>query len=539
MDLQESYYSKDLVQNSYILIIGYLFSSLISSIGTIIIIRLISVEENSYINIAYIIPAILADFGEFGLNYASIYFIAKNIKEGNYKGVRDVIKINLIVKLIIGLIFTIFVSLFSAFIALEIYRIKDERMILLIQVASIGIISTILYEALNSFFLGAQYVKIVQIGTILRTLLRAILAITFILLGLTLLGPMLGFILSPLIVVFIYLILLGFKFNFKDTDKESIEWKRFKEMIKYGYPLTVFSLLWGIQFQLYIYILTFYGYILEVSYLNVAIVSGSLIGILTRSISLTLFPIFSKMDWDNGGRDKRKLIEYFQFSNKFATILIIPATILLIIFSTEIFPMVFGYDYIEASPFISIYFCIFFLVSFGSLSIPAFFNGQKQTKFVLYIQLVELLSIIFFSIVLISLIGAIGIAYGIVLGYIISVIFGNISIRIKYGKILFDNMKNVSIIFFLSIISGFFTFFLYGIILSLIIPGEGMLITILKLILAFTFYAVLFLFLIGIFSQITVEELEFFETSFKNFPIINKVIILVSKIEKKIINLRI
>ncbi|GAI67992.1 unnamed protein product, partial [marine sediment metagenome] len=58
-------------------------------------------------------------------------------------------------------------------------------------------------------------------------------------------------------------------------------------------------------------------------------------------------------------------------------------------------------------PFISTYFLIFLLVSFGSMSIPAFFNGQKQTKFVLYIQFVELISIIFFSVILISQIGAI------------------------------------------------------------------------------------------------------------------------------------
>lgn len=84
MELKENLEKDNFVQNSYILMMGYFLSSLISPIGTILVIRLISVEETSYINIAYIIPAILGDFGELGLNYTSIYFIAKNMKENNF-----------------------------------------------------------------------------------------------------------------------------------------------------------------------------------------------------------------------------------------------------------------------------------------------------------------------------------------------------------------------------------------------------------------------------------------------------------------------
>jgi O-antigen/teichoic acid export membrane protein len=534
MDSQESYKREDFVQNSYILMIGYLLSSFISSLGTIIVIRLISVEENSFINIAYIIPAILTDFGELGLNYASIYFIAKNMKENNLKGVRDVIRINLTIKIIIGLLFTIFVSLFSVFISTELYRINDERMILLIQIASIGIISTILYDTINSFFLGAQFVKIVQFGTIMRTSLRSILSIGFILIGLSLYGPMLGFVLSPLIVVIIYLVPLKMKFRLNIAKKEGIEWSKLKDMIKYGYPLTIFSLLWGIQYQLYFFIPTLFGYITEVSYLNVAVIGGSIVGILTKSITFTLFPIFSKMEWNNEGRDRRKLIEYFQFSIKFATLIIIPVTIFTIFFAEYIFPIIFGDSYINASPFISTYFLIFLLVSFGSLSIPAFFNGQRQTKYVLYIQLIELFSIVMFSIILMPLIGAIGMAWSIVLGSIISVIFGNILIRKEYGNVLFKNFKNVITILLIAAITGFLTFLLF----NNIIISEEPLILITKLLLSFIFYAFIFLLSLGLLAQISIEEIEFFEKSFSKFPIINKIIPIISNIEKKIIKIR-
>jgi len=283
------------VQSSYILMIGYLLSSLISSLGTIIVIRLISVEEYGLINISFIIPAILIVLGELGLNYSSTYFIAKKIKENNFKEVRDVIRMNLFIKISVGLIFSILVFLYSTYIAIEIYKVTDQRLILLIQIGAIGIFARIVLEAMNSFFLGALNVKLVQIGAILQTSVRTGLSIILILIGFSYLGPMIAFVLSPLFVVIFYLFFIR-RIFFKDKiEKESINWKELSKMVKYGYPLLFLSAVASIQLPMYSYILTINGFLTEVSYLNVAIVSASIIGILTKSISYTLFPIFSKL----------------------------------------------------------------------------------------------------------------------------------------------------------------------------------------------------------------------------------------------------
>ena len=80
------------------------------------------------------------------------------------------------------------------------------------------------------------------------------------------------------------------------------------QMVKYGYPLLLLSAVASIQLPIYSYILTINGFLIEVSYLNVAIVSASIIGILTKSISYTLFPIFSKLDWNKDDeKEKKKL----------------------------------------------------------------------------------------------------------------------------------------------------------------------------------------------------------------------------------------
>ena len=524
------------VQTSYILMVGYLFSSIISSIGTIIVVRLISVEEYSLLNISYIIPTVLIVIGELGLNYASTYFIAKNIKEKNFKGVRDVIKINLTIKIAIALIFSFIIILFSEFIAKEIYGIDDNRLVVLIQLASIGIISTILYDAINSIFLGGLKVKLVRIGTILRTSLRASLSVLLIIIGYKLLGPMLGFVLSTLIVVIIYLFFLKNSFFKENIEKEPVNWNELLKMLKYGYPLLLFSLIISIRVQSYVFILLICGFFVEISYFTIAIVSGALMGILTKSVSYTLFPIFSKRNWNNF-EDREKLIKTFQFSLKFCSLIILPVAMLFILFSNETFPIIFGEKYREASPFISTYFLIFLLTSFGSLSIPAFLNGQERTKYVLYIEVIKYLASVIFALIMISFYGGLGLVYGIVIGTIISVIYGNIVVRKKFGENLFNNLKNIIIIFLIAIICAFFTFLLYNYIADYI-HGDLFIYDVLKLLIAFSFYIILFLFLIGILSQITIEELNFFIDTFERFPLINKIVLFICNIEKKILRFR-
>ena len=84
---------------------------------------------------------------------------------------------------------------------------------------------------MNSFFIGALNVKLVQIGSILQTSLRTGLSIILILIGFSYLGPILAFVLSPLFVVIFYLFFLR-RIFFKDKiEKESINWRELYKMV--------------------------------------------------------------------------------------------------------------------------------------------------------------------------------------------------------------------------------------------------------------------------------------------------------------------
>ena len=531
----ETHEKDNFVRSSYILMTGYIISSLISAIGTVITIRLISVYENSLINIAYVIPAIIITAAELGLNFASTHFIAENIKKQNYQEIREIIRINLIIKIFIGIIAILFLNIFASFVAYSLYRINDKQLIILIQISSIGVFSHILYEALNSIFLGKFNFKMVQIGAIIHTSLRSIITILLVLLGFHLLGPMLGLVLSLLFVVIIYMILLLRDSRINKIDIAPFNLKIFSKMMKYGYPLLIYSIVLSIQAEIFLYILAFYGFIKEVSFLNVAIVSASLLGILVKSISYTLFPIFSKKLW-NIQEDREKLIKTFRFSIKFGSFIILPSTIFLILFSRDIFPLIFGENYLDASLYISIYLITYLFVFLGSLSISSFFNGQKKTINVLYIELINLMGSLFFGLILINLYGGIGLIIGLVIGSFLSVLYSNILIRKKFSKLLTIDFKHNFFFFVLAIICGITTFFA-SVFLNCIIPNDNLLVKILILFICFIIFFCQYFIFVGLFSLITIEEVDFMANSFEKFPVINKFINFLAEIEKKIISI--
>jgi len=533
MEVKES---EVFIQNSYILMVGYFLSTAISTIGTIVIIRLISVEENSFINIAYILPNIFINFSELGLNFASIHFIARKASENDEKGIRNVIKINLYIKIIIGTILTLFIAFFPWYIAHEIYQIRDNRMIILIQIASIGVISTILYEALRSFFLGAQNMNMVQYGTILRSSLRTLISIFLIFIGFTLRGPLIGYVFSTLITVIFLLLSIKKIYPKGNRTKTPTDWKELKKMFHYGYPLMLYSFIVAIQNDIYTLILTVNGYIPEVSYLNVAITSAGLFGILKKAISDSLFPVFSKKKWEIE-KEKKSIINYYLFSLKFEALLMLPVAVFIIIFSSDFFSLIFGEKYRIAAPFMSTYFLIYLFIPIGSISIPALFNGQRHTNIVLYLEIVNLISSVIFSLILINYLSGLGVVVGIILGKLVSILYGNLMIHKYYGTVLYSNFKNVFSILFMALVSGLFTYIFYNI-LIIYLPPDGLLITLFILISSFIIYLGLFLFLIGIFLLITYEEIDLMVKSFKIIPVFSKAFYLLAIIEKKILKIR-
>ena len=137
---------------------------------------------------------------------------------------------------------------------------------------------------------------------------------------------------------------------------------------------------------------------------------------------------------------------------------------------------------------------------------------------------------------MISYIGSIGVTFGFVIGHIFAVVYGNIMIRKKFGRELFGNLKNIMAIFLIAIISGILIFFVYNTFVTQF-PVQGYIIHIFILFTSFIIYFGLFLILIGVFSLVSESEIDFLISGFEKFPILNKIVHILAKIEKKIIKM--
>ncbi len=516
--------------------VGNLISKLLAIINSIIIIRLLTVQEYGLWKVASIIPNILLIVGELGLNNATIHFITRMKKGGDFKGIKDVIRINILVKFIISIVFMIIIDLNAKLLALEIFFIDDPRLITLIIISSFGIFTSILCEATFPILVGYEYMKSVRLGMILRIFLRILISLAIIVIGFALYGPMIGFVLCNFITLIYNFIIIKKRINLNDSKNSNTGLSVLSKMIKYSYPLTISSIILGLQVPIYEIIITIVSGPVDVGYFEVAIIISGVMLILTHSISISFFQNFSKYKWEIQ-EEKKMLVNNFKFSLKMSSFMIFPLTYFLIFFSKEILPLIFGNEYLPASLYISLFLITFFFVPFGSLSIPAFLKGQKQTKRSLLIDLINFISSLGFGLIFLYFIGSIGFIVGLIFGLLISTSAGILLVLRKYEKILLTDLANQLKIFLIATFSAIFSYIYYSVIIN-IIPIRILIIDLIVLFSSLVTNYVLFLSLTAIFSLITLEDLDSLENSFKKIILINKLLALLSVFLKKVMKLK-
>jgi len=181
--------------------------------------------------------------------------------------------------------------------------------------------------------------------------------------------------------------------------------KTIKTMFKYGLPLSISTILTGFLAQFYNFLIAIYCTDLMIGNYQVALGLTALIAFFATPITTVLFPAFSKL---NMQKEKEMLGNVFQFSVKYAALLVVPATALVIVLAQPAVFTLFGENYAEAPLYLSLYAMIYLFSAFGSLSVGALINSQGKTKVNLKITLVTLATALPLSIILIPTYGITG-----------------------------------------------------------------------------------------------------------------------------------
>jgi len=267
---------------------------------------------------------------------------------------------------------------------------------------------------------------------ILQSILKAVLMPLLIILGLGTLGATTGattaFLITGLIST---IILLTLNKNLQKTSNDAPRTTEImKTMLRYGLPLSISTIISGFTAQFYSFLMAIYCPDQAIGNYQVALNFAVLITFFATPITTILLPTFSKLD---ATKEPETLRTAFQLSVKYATLLVTPATIIIMALSQPAISTLYGDKYTLAPLYLTLYSITYLYTAIGSLSIGNLLNSQGETKTTMKLTLTTTATGIPLSLLLIPSLGIIGAITALLISGVPSLIIGLSLIKRQYG----------------------------------------------------------------------------------------------------------
>lgn len=384
-----------------------ILSTIISAVGSIIIIRLLSPTEYGLYTIAAIPASMVILFGDWGMNAALTKYIAQYRAEEKKESTASVLRAGLVLKISLGIILSFLMFLLSNFFAGLVLQKPEAG--LLIQVSCLMVLSNQLYTTSWSIFQGFETMKYNGVMQVTFATLEALLKPLLILLGFEALGAVVGRSLGNLVAGVMGVSIIFFAL-YRPMRKTSLEGslgftETMRMILRYGFPLALTSIIVGFRGQLYRFLMARYSSTFAIGNYGVASNFTVLVGFLTFPVINVLFPAFSKMS----SVETRKGLEFaFRASVKYVSFLVLPAAVGVMALSQPIIGVLFGDKYSLAPLFLVLLSIGSLYCGFGSLSMFSLLSSQGETRVILRIGLLTLLAGVPLSFILIPRFGVQG-----------------------------------------------------------------------------------------------------------------------------------
>jgi O-antigen/teichoic acid export membrane protein len=384
---------------------GLVLSTVISAVGTIFIASLLGADNYGLYGIALTAPNLIATVRDLGITSGMIKYSAQYNSEGNVAKIRNILFSGLLFEALIGIILSLVSFGLSDFLANVFNR---PTITPLIQIASFFVLTGALMNTAAAAFTGLERMHLNSFVQIIQSVLKTVLILVLVLLGLGTEGAVWGFTLSTLFAGIIGVLLvytmykslprpIGGKFEFFGSVKI---------MLKYGLPVSIGSIITAVLTYFYTFLMAIYVTDNAViGNYNVALNFVVLITFFASPVTTMLFPAFSKL---NADRDRDLLRSVFQFSVKYASLIVVPVTFMVMALAVPAIGTVFQDKYVSAPLFLALLSISYIFTALGNLSVGNLLNGQGYTRYNLKMTLVTVVLGFPTSFVLISQFGVIG-----------------------------------------------------------------------------------------------------------------------------------
>jgi len=393
----------------------------------------------------------------------------------------------------------------------------------LVRVASLLILFQSVHRTAISVLAGLERMDYRAAVNVSQSLVKGVCSPLLVYCGFGVSGAVIGHVLSYLVAA-----CAGYLLSVSSSKRE--EWiedpARFFDnltiMLAYGLPLFLGSFVAGLTGSFRGFLMSWFVSDEVIGNYGVASRFMSLIGLVTGSIGVTLFPAFSKFSYTV---EPEKTREAFRGSVRYSSMFILPLTFLLGVVAKPLVYTLYTSKYPLAPSFFLLLLIPMVLVGTGSLSIGTFLNSQGDTGVTMKIGLVGSAVSIMLSPVLVWVWGMPGLIVSILASSVVANVLG---VYVLHGK--YDIYPDLGHMAKMLLCSGASAGSAYGVLFLFLTltPLQGLLI-------GSTIFLMVFLVLAPVIGAIEEQDIANLDSILKEIPLIYLFARLILDFEKKII----
>jgi O-antigen/teichoic acid export membrane protein len=414
-------------QGGLFLFIGNASSTVILAVGAILVARLLGPFNYGLYTLAVAIPLVLVALADAGMNFALVRLPARLRSEGDPMRAYRLVKLGFLFKLVISVAASIVCYAGSTVIASIV--LNRPELMPFIQLASLMILFQAIYDATNNIFIGQDLMQYSASIQILQATLKGALAPALVFLGLGITGAIGGYMLALAVAGLTGAALLFTRHVRSSGQTTSLASTELRTMLGYGLPLYASAILSVFLAQYQNIVLAHFASNVEIGNLGATWNFNTFMMILSYPITTAMFPMFAKMDPISQRSD---LARGFLLTVKYASLLMIPASVAVMVFSRDLIYLTFGNGYVLAPQYLVLLAAVYLLTAISYLVIGNFLSGIADTGTVLKMSVVALAVYLPLGPALAMFWGPFGLLIALILSIAITTVYGLRQASVKH-----------------------------------------------------------------------------------------------------------
>jgi O-antigen/teichoic acid export membrane protein len=409
------------------LFIGNASSTVILAVGAILVARLLGPFSYGLYTLTVAIPVLLVALADAGMNFALVRLPARLRSEGDHARANRLVKLGFLLKLAISTAASIVCYAGSAVIASIL--LNRPELTPFVQLASLMIVFQAICDATNSIFIGQDLMQYSASVQILQATLKGALAPVLVFVGLGISGAIWGYVLALAAAGLTGVTLLftrHVRSSGRTTNQASTE---LRTLLGYGLPLYAASILSVFLTQYQNIVLAHFSSNVEIGNFGATWNFTTFMMILIYPITTAMFPMFSKMDPKSQRSD---LARGFVLAVKYASLLMIPASVAVMVFSRDLIYLTYGSGYALAPQYLVLLGALYLLTAISYLVLGSFLSGVADTRTVLKMSVVTLAVYLPLGPVLAAFWGPFGLLIAYILSIATSTVYGLRETSVKH-----------------------------------------------------------------------------------------------------------